>query len=201
MLTLFLLAFLPYQVNNNNIILASNAIDFNARLLQEMMALRRNDINQQGVQLNVLNDGFRQQFSSPSNEEGDAISRGILDPLNRSQMLSNGNRRGPRVIQPNVSGKPRASPVERYNAMLQHLHKLCNGSNAPDLTNGQLKSRREKLHRSAKRVAEAIMVMHPDLQRWSALDSVQDEQMYYSLALEEQVLHRENLTIHINQSK
>ncbi|GAN00978.1 hypothetical protein MAM1_0003d00406 [Mucor ambiguus] len=158
MLTLFLLAFLPYQVNNN-IIRASNAIDFNARLLQEMMALR-NDINQQGVQLNVLNDGFRQQFLSPpsNEEEGDAISKGILDPLNRSQMLSNVNRRGPRVIQPNVSGRSRASPVERYNAMLQHLHKLCNGSNAPDLTNGQLKSRREKLHRSAKRVAEDIML-------------------------------------------
>ncbi|GAN07763.1 hypothetical protein MAM1_0175d07266 [Mucor ambiguus] len=39
--------------------------------------------------------------------------------------------------------------------------------------------------------------MHPDLQRWSALGSVQDEQMYYSLALEEQVLQRENLTIYM----
>ncbi|KAK4517488.1 uncharacterized protein ATC70_000827 [Mucor velutinosus] len=181
--------------NNNNNNNNAASIDFTARLLQEMMAMR-SEISQQGVQLNVLNDGFRQQFMSPLEDAGsDLATRSILDPTYRSQVLSNSNRRGPRVIEANPTGRARASPVERYNAMLQHLHKLCNGASVPDLTPGQLKSRREKLHRTAKRVLEAILVMHPNISHWNALDHVQDEQVYYSLALEEQALQRDNLMI------
>lgn len=37
--------------------------------------------------------------------------------------------------------------------------------------------------------------MHPNISHWNALDHVQDEQVYYSLALEEQALQRDNLMI------
>ncbi|KAK4520003.1 Ribosome biogenesis protein erb1 [Mucor velutinosus] len=71
-------------MNNNN----AASIDFTARLLQEMMAMR-SEISQQGVQLNVLNDGFRQQFMSPLEDTGsDLATRSILDPTYRSQVLS-----------------------------------------------------------------------------------------------------------------
>ncbi|KAK4513562.1 uncharacterized protein ATC70_005566 [Mucor velutinosus] len=70
---------------NNNNSSGATSIGFNARLLQEMVAMR-SKVSQQGVQLNVLNDGFRQQFMSPLEDAGSNLAtRIILDPLYRSQ--------------------------------------------------------------------------------------------------------------------
>jgi hypothetical protein len=185
--------------NNNNHV----SIDFSARLLQEMMAIRT-EISQQGLQLNVLNTGLRQQLTAPLNEgrneqssglAGDNGTASILDPLYKSRMLANVNQSGPRVIAANITGKSGASPVQRFNAMLQHLNRICNGPETLALTTRQLVSRRAKLHRVAKKVVQAILVLHPTITHWSALDHLQQDQLYYCLALENVVLNQENLRI------
>ncbi|OAC99534.1 hypothetical protein MUCCIDRAFT_166952 [Mucor lusitanicus CBS 277.49] len=167
------------QSNNNN---TNNALvlDFNARLLQELIAMRA-QINQQGVQLNVLNEGFRQQFVAPpllDDSPNDTNARFVLDTAHRNEVLRSQNKRGPRIIASNVTRNSRASPVQKYNGVLQHLHKLHHVSNVAALSNGQLKSRREKMHRAAKRVANLIFVLHPTLTHWKALNHLQDEQQY-----------------------
>jgi hypothetical protein len=173
----------------------SNINEAFARILQELMSIRA-DVNHGNVRISSLENNFHRQFAVPPPlNDGDANATAVhQDPAQRSRLLTAPNHRGPRVVDANITGIPKAGLVPRYDAMLQRLHLLQNGSSVAPLTSNALKARRKILHSLAIEITNAIEIMHPSALSWNQLGD--DDQRYFSLLLEEKA-HSQGLQIYM----
>jgi hypothetical protein len=139
--------------------------------LQELINIRA-DVNDGNVRISSLENNFHQQFAVPPPFNDGYTNDTALhqDPTQRSRLLTAPNQRGPRVVDVNIMGIPKASLVPWYNAMLQQLYLLQNGSSAAPLASNVLKARRKILHSSAIEITNLIEIMHPNALSWNQLE-------------------------------
>ena len=178
------------MTTNNN-----NTNEAFTRILQELISIRA-DVNHGNVRISYLENNFHQQFAVPTPlNDGNTNDTAVhQDPVQRSRLLTAPNYRGPRVVDANITGIPKAGLVPRYNAMLQRLHLLQNGSSAVPLASNVLKAKRKMLHSLAIEITNLIEIMHPNALSWNQLGD--DDQRYFSLLLEEKA-HSQGLQIYM----
>ena len=112
------------------------------------------------------------------------------DPVVRSRYTCASNRYGRRDIGPNPTNQPQATMLQKYNALLQHLHEAKSEGNTP-LDKDQLDNERKKLHNAALQIVRShFQVMSPNVIRWSNVEP--SNQMYYCFLLEEKIFNEHN---------